>query len=84
MIQASGQTFAGLVNSLVSFADTSIIPLLFALGFIFFLIGMVRFFFSQSEENREKGRQFALWGLIALVVLFSVWGIVNVLVDTLK
>ena len=58
--------------------------ILVALGFIFFLIGMVRFFFSESEENREKGRQFALWGIIALVVLFSVWGIVNILVSTLK
>lgn len=78
-------TFKTAVDSLVKFVDTSVIPLLFALGFIFFLIGLVRFFFlSPSEENREKGRQFALWGLVGFVVLFSIWGIVNLLVSTFQ
>jgi uncharacterized membrane protein YjfL (UPF0719 family) len=76
--------FKDVVNSLISFVDKSIIPLLFALAFIFFLIGMVRFFFSGSEENREKGRQFAIWGMVGLVVLFSIWGIVNVFVSALQ
>jgi len=77
-------TFKDVVDKLVSFVDASVIPLLISLGFIFFLIGMVRFFFSESEENREKGRQFAIWGIIGLVVLFSLWGIVNILVSTLQ
>jgi hypothetical protein len=77
-------TFKSAVDGLVTFVDTSVIPLLFALGFIFFLIGMVRFFFSASEESHEKGRQFALWGIIAFVVLFSLWGIVNIFVSALQ
>ncbi len=77
-------TFAQSVNKLVAFVDNSIIPLIFALAFLFFLIGMVRFFFSQDAENREKGKQFAVWGVIGLVVMFSLWGIVNLFLGVLK
>ncbi|HVX90945.1 MAG TPA: hypothetical protein VHC20_04975 [Candidatus Paceibacterota bacterium] len=75
-------TFAQVVNNFISFINNSLIPLLFALAFLFFLVGLVRFFFSDGDENRQKGRQFALWGMIGLIVLFSIWGIVNLLLAT--
>jgi len=74
---ASTQTFATIVASLSTFVSSSVTPALFALAFIFFLIGVVRYFFSENDENREKGRQFVLWSVIAFVVLFSLWSIVK-------
>jgi len=76
-------TFKAAVEKLVGFVDDSVIPLLFALAFLFFLIGIARFFFAQDAENREKGKQFALWGVIGLVVMFSLWGIVNLFLSVL-
>lgn len=77
-------TFDQLVNArLVPFVDFAVIPLLYTLAFLFFLIGVVRFFFSGSEEGRKKGKGFMIWGLVALVVLFSVWGMVRVLLSVL-
>lgn len=84
MITTAGKDFKGLVDGIVSFVDSSVIPFLFALAFIFFLIGVARYFFSESDENREKGRQFVVWGLIGLVVLFSIWGIVNLFLALIK
>jgi len=77
-------TFATVVNNFISFVNNSVIPLLFALAFLFFLAGLVRYFFSGGDENRQKGREFALWGMIGLVVLFGVWAIVNLLLATFK
>ncbi len=77
MIQTQGQTFAGLVNNLVAFIDASVVPLLFLIAFIVFLIGVVRYFFSESDEKRTQGRQFVVWGGLGLVVMFCLWGIVN-------
>ena len=74
-------TFAQLVDSLVSLVDSAVIPLLYAFAFIFFLVGMVRFFFMGGEEARKKGKEFMLWGIIGFVVLFSVWGIVRLLLS---
>lgn len=77
-------SFRQLVNNgLVPFIDGAIIPLLYALAFLFFLIGVARYAFSYEEENRSKGKAFMLWGIIGFVVLFSVWGIVRLLLSAL-
>lgn len=76
-------TFKTLVYStIVPIFDEAIIPLLYAIAFIMFLIGIVRYFFFGGEEAREKGKQFILWGLVGFFVIFSVWGIVKLLLST--
>lgn len=80
-LSVSAATFKELVDDqIVPFVDT-LISLFYALAFIFFLIGVVRFFMSPSEEAREKGKKFAFWGIIGFVVLFSVWGFVRLLLS---
>jgi len=77
-------TFADIVAKEVVPLGDAVIGLLYALAFILFLIGMVRLFFSQSEEARAKGKQLAFWGIIGLVVLFAVWGLVRVLLSVIS
>ncbi len=73
-------TFAQLVyGRIIPIIDSVIIPFMYALAFIFFLYGISRFFFSDSDEKRKEGRAFAIWGIIALAVIFSVWGLVRLL-----
>lgn len=79
---AHAASLRGLQEEIVKFVNASIIPLFYTLAFLFFVIGMVRFFFLGGEENREKGRQFMLWSIIGFVVMFSVWGIVRLLLTT--
>ncbi len=81
---ASGISFAGIVSNIIHFFNGSVIPLIYALAVVFFFIGIVRYFFIEGgEEGQTKGRQFVLYGLIGLVVLFSVWGLVNILLNVL-
>ncbi len=76
-------TFADLVyNTIVPMIDAVFVPLLYSIAFLFFLIGVVRYFFSESDDKRKEGRSFALWSLIALAVMFSVWGLVRLLLNT--
>jgi hypothetical protein len=78
-IAAEAKSFKEIVDgSIVPFGDT-IIALLYAIAFLVFLIGMVRLFFSSNPESREKGKYFAIYGIIGLVVLFAVWGLVRAL-----
>ncbi|MDP1689857.1 MAG: hypothetical protein Q8L52_01495 [bacterium] len=75
----SGSTgFIGLLNTVV-------VPVIFALAFLVFVYGVVNYFFlgTGEEKKREEGKQFVLWGVVGLVVLFSVWGFVNLLLSTL-
>lgn len=83
MIQ-SCTTFATCVGSIVAFVDKNVIPLLYALAFLFFLFGVLRYFFTESDEGRANGRTFIIWSLVGIVVIFSVWGIVNVLISVIQ
>ena len=82
-------TFAQVVqngsNGFVDIINTYIIPLLFTLIAAVFLWGVVNAFILHPDDERARasGRQFVLWGLIGIVVLLSVWGIVNALLSTL-
>ncbi len=83
------QTFAQFVGSgttgIIGAINTVVVPVILALAFGVFVWGVVKYFiFSGADEgNRAQGRQFVLWGLLGMVVLFSVWGLVNILLTTL-
>ncbi|MBY0110605.1 pilin [Patescibacteria group bacterium] len=77
-------TFAYIVNQeIVPFVDFVVVPLLYAIAFLLFLIGVVRFLFSMEDEKRNEGKKFIFWGIIGFVVLFSVWGLVKLLLSVL-
>lgn len=64
--------------------ENSVIPLLFAAAFAVFVWGTVKFMSSQQSAEKEDGKQFMLWGIIALAVMFSVWGLVKIFQDTFQ
>lgn len=62
------------------FIDNILIPLIFTLALFIFLWGMFRFFVwgQANEEDRSKGRQLILWGIVGMVFMVSIWGIVAI------
>ncbi len=63
--------------------NNSIIPLIFALAVVMFVWGVVQFVINSDEEaKKEKGKQFMIWGIIALAVMLSVWGLVGIFTST--
>jgi hypothetical protein len=79
----SSGTFATIVQNIENIVNSYVLPLLYAFAFLFFVAGLARYFFvGQGEEAQKKGKQMAIYGLIGLVVLFGVWGIVNVVLST--
>ena len=62
--------------------EQSVVPLLFALAFLMFIYGVMKFMTQEKAEEKEKGRQFMLWGIIAFAVMFGVWGFVAIISNT--
>jgi hypothetical protein len=61
----------------------AIIPLLTALATVYFIWGVVEFIKnSDNEAKRKEGRARLTWGIVALFVMVSVWGIVAILRGT--
>jgi len=62
------QTLIGLMNMLVS--------VLAALALVVFFIGLVRYVKDSADaHDHVEGRERIIWSLIALFILFSIWGI---------
>lgn len=78
-------TLRTLVEGPITSIGNAIIALLFAVAFLVFVFGIFKyFFFSQSDPKaRADGRAFILWGLVGLAVLFSVWGLVRLVIGIL-
>jgi hypothetical protein len=76
-------SFREFVASISTTVNGAVMPLLYALAFFFFLFGVARLFFSDSDEKRTEGRKFAIWGIIALAVMFGIWGIIRVLLSVI-
>ncbi len=77
----SSSTFQDVLCYLTSIINDSIVPLLFAIAFVMFIWGTVKFFLINGgeEEKRSEGKQFMIWGVIAFAVMLSVWGLVGIL-----
>lgn len=75
--------FQHLLSYATCIISTSVIPLIFALAVAMFVWGVVQYVIKSDEEaKKEKGRQFMVWGIIALAVMVSVWGLVRILGNT--
>jgi hypothetical protein len=71
------KTFADLIYYFVCIVNTFIIQLLLTLALLYFAWGVGQYVLSSnSVEERQKARQVIIYGLVAMFVIVSVWGIV--------
>lgn len=75
-------TFAGVMttaNDLIR----SIVPVIVSIAVIVFLWGVTSYIRNADEPaKREEGRQLIIYGLIAIFVMVSMWGFVNLIIST--
>lgn len=82
------QNFKTFANNFTDNVLTTLGTVLMTAAFMFFFYGVVVFIYGRVTQkgdlkDLERGRQFMLWGLIALFVMVSAWGIVRVTQDLL-
>lgn len=62
----------------------TIIPILIVLGIVYFVWGVITYMISADEEQKEKGRDKIIYGIIGLVVIVGMWGLVRIVTSTFK
>lgn len=73
-------TFIYKVNEVIL---NPLIILLFAVALIVFFWGIFEFIAqSSSDEARERGKKNMVWGIIGMFIMFSVFGIINIILGT--
>lgn len=61
-----------------------IIYLLIGLGVIYIVWAVVQYFIKgkEGDESRHEAGMHILWGIVGLAIIMSLWGLVNILIQT--
>ncbi len=73
-------SFIGQVNDLIL---SPLLTLLFTIAFIIFFYGVVQFVMNPDNQDKIKlGKAHMLYGILGLCIMFAVWGILQIVIDT--
>jgi heme/copper-type cytochrome/quinol oxidase subunit 2 len=77
----SGGAFGDLLNNILVFTNTILIPFILGIGFLVFVWGMFQYFIAggANEEKKESGKSLMIYATLGFVLIIIFWGIVNLL-----
>jgi hypothetical protein len=59
---------------------SSLVPLFAALTLLVFFLGLAKFILAAGDEKKTvEGKRLMFWGVIALFVMSSLWGLVQII-----
>lgn len=69
----------GQINAVIN----TIIPFLVGLAVLIIIWGVFNYISGAGdEEKRAQAKQYIVWGVVGVFIMLSVWGLVNVLVNS--
>ncbi len=76
-------TLSGLLELIYNFIN-ALIPFIIALAVLLFIIGVFQYVTAGDDAEKQKaGRGKIIWGIVAIAVMVSVWGLVALLTNQL-
>lgn len=75
----SVQHLIGLVGSIVA----SLIPIVIGIAVLVFLWGVMQYVIAKSPEDQKEARGVILYGVIILFVMVAIWGLVDLIGETI-
>ncbi|PCI29650.1 hypothetical protein COB55_01765 [Candidatus Wolfebacteria bacterium] len=55
-----------------------LVPIAFTAAVVFFFWGLALYISAQgSEDKQDRGKGIMTWGIVAIFIMSSIWGIVN-------
>lgn len=61
-----------------------LVPIVFTMGILAFFYGIFLYVFSQGADEKINGRHIMLWSLVAIFVMASLFGIIQLAQNTLN
>jgi len=82
---ANDSDFDNLITNILKFSNNILIPFILGIGFLVFVWGMFQYFIvgGASDDQKEKGKNLAIYSVLAFVLVIVFWGIINLIVGTL-
>lgn len=79
----SAQTLLNTLALVNTFLN-ALIGLFITLAIVAFFWGLIKYLINMNNEDAHKGIQIMLWGVIAIFVMVSIWGIIRLLQATFR
>lgn len=81
---ASGGPFGLLLDNIVVFADSVLVPFILGIGFLVFVYGMFQYFIvgGANEDAQTKGKELMIYAVLGFVLIIIFWGVVNLLAES--
>jgi hypothetical protein len=76
--QANPNYLSSLITSAKVLLD-QLVVFLIALAVVWFIWNVIRYTMSSDEEKKGAAKSQMIWGIIAIAVIVSVWGLVSIL-----
>ena len=80
---ASAQTISDTLI-FVSTILNGVIGLFITLAIVVFFWGLIKYLWSIDSENAQEGIKIMFWGIVAVFVMVSIWGIIKLLQNSLR
>ncbi len=61
----------------IKFALNLLVPVVITLALIYFIWGIIQYVIAQSDEKKVDAKKQIIYGVIAMFVIVSIWGITN-------
>jgi hypothetical protein len=74
--------FLNKVNALIL---NPLIELIFAISFVYFIYGIIKFVRTDADDKsatRSEARSAIMWGIVGMVIMFSVYGLIAFVLNT--
>ncbi|MGC9605585.1 MAG: hypothetical protein ABSF56_02395 [Minisyncoccia bacterium] len=73
------------INPIITNVVNPLVWLAFAVAFVVFAYGVVQMITHETDaEAHKRGRWSILSGIIGMFIMFSAWGIINIVANTVK
>lgn len=81
LVTSAAVSLQNFITGTLTFFNVAIIPFLFGIAFLLFVINVLRYFIigGANPESQEKAKMFALYSVYAFVFILIFYGIVNML-----
>ena len=67
-----------LMDAVLGIINNALLPIAFSLCLLYFFWGIAKYIRNAGDEKAiEQGKETMIWGVIALFVVFSIWGIIR-------
>ena len=68
-------TVQSIITAVTNLLRNQLIPVIFGIAVVVFFLGIAKYVYGASDDQKKEGRYILIWGIIVMFVMAMLWGI---------